>query len=160
MEFLMLLGKIVAVLGLVFLNGFFVAAEFAIVKVRATQIEPLVKSGSKRARIAEDVISHLDMYLSATQLGITLASLGLGWIGEPFVAHLLEPLFIWVGIIQPAIVTSISFAVAFSIITFLHIVLGELAPKSLAIQRPQGTTLTLALPLHLFSSHARASLSA
>ncbi|MCZ6775118.1 MAG: hemolysin family protein [Ignavibacteria bacterium] len=150
MEFLLLLGKIATVFGLVFLNGFFVAAEFAIVKVRATQIEPLVKTGSKRARKAENIINHLDTYLSATQLGITLASLGLGWIGEPFIAHLLEPLFIWVGITQPAIVTSISFAVAFSIITFLHIVLGELAPKSLAIQRPQGTTLTLASPLHFF----------
>lgn len=150
MEFLLLLGKIAIVFGLVFLNGFFVAAEFAIVKVRATQIEPLVKTGSKRARMAENVISHLDTYLSATQLGITLASLGLGWIGEPFVAHLLEPVFVWIGITQPAIVTSISFAIAFAIITFLHIVFGELAPKSLAIQRSQGTTLAVASPLHLF----------
>ena len=150
MESLLFLGKIAAVFGLVFLNGFFVAAEFAIVKVRATQIEPLVKTGSKRARVAENVIGHLDTYLSATQLGITLASLGLGWIGEPFVGHLLEPLFIWVGITQPAIVTSVSFAVAFLLITFLHIVFGELAPKSLAIQRPQGTTLAVASPLHLF----------
>jgi CBS domain containing-hemolysin-like protein len=138
------------VFALVFLNGFFVAAEFAIVKVRSTQIESLVREGSKRASVARNVIAHLDAYLSATQLGITLASLGLGWIGEPFVAHLLEPMFQLLGISQPPVVTTVSFGVAFSIITFLHIVLGELAPKSLAIQRAQKTTLTVAAPLHLF----------
>jgi len=150
MDFLPTLGKIAAVLALVFLNGFFVAAEFAIVKVRATQIEPLVREGVKRAKTAQHVVAHLDAYLSATQLGITIASLGLGWIGEPFVAHLLEPMFIWVGISQQAVATTISFAVAFSIITFLHIVLGELAPKSLAIQRAQTVTLATAQPLHFF----------
>lgn len=150
MDILVILGKILAVLTLVFLNGFFVAAEFAIVKVRSTQIEPLARKGNKRARIAQNVVAHLDAYLSATQLGITITSLGLGWLGEPFVAGLLEPLFVLAGITQPALVKTISFAVGFSIITFLHIVLGELAPKSLAIQQAQRTTLAVASPLHLF----------
>jgi len=150
MEVFLTIGKIAVVFLLVLLNGFFVAAEFAIVKVRITQIEPLLKKGIKRAKIAQNVITHLDAYLSATQLGITLASLGLGWIGEPFVAHVLEPMFFWAGITQPAVVTTVSFAVAFSLITFLHIVLGELAPKSLAIQRAQQVTLGVSSPLHLF----------
>jgi len=150
MEILAILAKILVVFGLVFLNGFFVAAEFAIVKVRSTQIEPLVRSGSARARVAQNVISHLDAYLSATQLGITLTSLGLGWMGEPFVAHLLEPVFFSLGITQPALVSTIAFAVGFSIITFLHIVFGELAPKSLAIQRASRVTLSIATPLHWF----------
>ncbi|MEK9138202.1 MAG: CNNM domain-containing protein, partial [Bacteroidota bacterium] len=150
MEILIGLGKIAAVVLLVLLNGFFVAAEFAIVKVRSTQIEPLVKRGHRRAATAQNVITHLDAYLSATQLGITLASLGLGWIGEPFVAHLLEPVFVWMGITQPVLITTVSFAVAFAFITFLHIVFGELAPKSLAIQQAQRVTLSVASPLHLF----------
>lgn len=150
MELLFALGKISAVFILVLLNGYFVAAEFAIVKVRTTQIEPLLKSGMRRARIAQGVITHLDEYLSATQLGITITSLALGWIGEPVVAHFLEPLFAWAGIAEPALVTTISFAVGFSVITFLHIVLGELAPKSLAIQHAQRVTLAIAPTLHLF----------
>ncbi|MBM2839622.1 MAG: corC 2 [Bacteroidetes bacterium] len=150
MDLIIGIGKILAVLLLVLLNGFFVAAEFAIVKVRATQIEPLVRSGNKRARVAQNVIAHLDAYLSATQLGITLASLGLGWIGEPFVAHMIEPLLAWIGMNQPVLVTTVSFGVAFAFITFLHIVFGELAPKSLAIQRPQRTTLSVSAPLHFF----------
>lgn len=142
--------KIASVFALVFLNGFFVAAEFAIVKVRTTQIEPLIKSGMKRAKLARQVITHLDAYLSATQLGITLTSLGLGWLGEPFVAHMLQPLFVLARITNPTVVAAVSFGVAFSIITFLHIVLGELAPKSLAIQRAQKVTLGIAAPLHMF----------
>jgi CBS domain containing-hemolysin-like protein len=150
MEIIYALLKIGAVLALVLLNGFFVAAEFAIVKVRSTQIEPLIRSGLKRAKLAHQVVSHLDAYLSATQLGITLTSLGLGWIGEPFVAHLIEPAFAAAGIGSPAVVKAVSFGVAFAIITFLHIVLGELAPKSLAIQKAQKVTLGIAAPLHLF----------
>jgi CBS domain containing-hemolysin-like protein len=150
MDFLIVILKIAAVFGLVFLNGFFVAAEFAMVKVRATQIEPLVKSGMKRARTAQHIITHLDVYLSASQLGITMTSLGLGWVGEPFVAVLLEPLFSLAGIGQPVVIETVAFAVAFTIITFLHIVLGEQAPKWLAIQRAQRTTLAIASPLHLF----------
>ncbi len=150
MDFLVGISKILAVIALVLLNGFFVAAEFAIVKVRATQIESLVKSGVRRARIAQDVVAHLDAYLSATQLGITLASLGLGWIGEPFVSHLIEQPLVWMGITQPVLISTVSFAIAFGIITFLHIVFGELAPKSLAIQQPQRVTLSISTPLHLF----------
>jgi CBS domain containing-hemolysin-like protein len=150
MDVISIILKVLAVLALVVLNGFFVAAEFAIVKVRVTQIEPLAKSGSKRAKVAQSVITHLDAYLSATQLGITLTSLGLGWLGEPFVAHLLEPVFAWAGIVEQTVVQTASFAIGFFIITFLHIVFGELAPKSLAIMRAQSTTLFVASPLHLF----------
>lgn len=150
MEAFSILLQLGGIFALVFLNGFFVAAEFAIVKVRSTQIEPLAARGSKRARIAQDVIGHLDAYLSATQLGITLTSLGLGWMGEPFVAHMLEPLLASLGVSNPTLISTLSFALGFGIITFLHIVLGELAPKSLAIQRAQGVTLAIASPLHLF----------
>ena len=129
MEFLATFAKIAGVLGLVFLNGFFVAAEFAIVKVRSTQIEPLVRSGSRRARIAQNVLEHLNAYLSACQLGITMTSLGLGWAGEPFVADMITPLFEALGGFTPAIIHTISFTFAFTVITYLHIVLGELAPK-------------------------------
>ncbi|HCV43218.1 MAG TPA: hypothetical protein DGH68_07015 [Bacteroidetes bacterium] len=150
MELIYGIGKIALVVLLVLLNGFFVAAEFAIVKVRATQIDSLVKSGMRRARIAQHVVANLDKYLSASQLGITMTSLGLGWVGEPVVAHMLEPVFAWVGISDPTLVSTISFAVGFTIITFLHIVIGEQAPKWLAIQRAQRTTLFVAGPLHLF----------
>jgi len=142
--------RLLAVLFLVLLNGFFVAAEFAIVKVRSTQIETLLKRQHRRARVADNVIQHLDAYLSATQLGITLASLGLGWLGEPFVAALLESALVSVGIESRQAISLIALVVAFSIITFLHIVLGELAPKSLAIQRAQQTTLWVAVPLTFF----------
>ncbi|HWG91625.1 MAG TPA: hemolysin family protein, partial [Candidatus Thermoplasmatota archaeon] len=139
------------VLFLVFLNGFFVAAEFAIVKIRATQIEESLKAGNRRAKRAKHVVNHLDAYLSATQLGITLASLGLGWIGEPAIAHLIvEPLLAYAGVTSETVITTVSFAIAFAVITFLHIILGELAPKSLAIQKPMGTTLAIAAPLHMF----------
>ena len=142
--------RLFAVLFLVLLNGFFVAAEFAIVKVRSTQIETLVKRHHHRARVADNVIQHLDAYLSATQLGITLASLGLGWLGEPFVAALLESALVSAGIESHQVVSLIALGVAFAIITFLHIILGELAPKSLAIQRAQQTTLWVAVPLTFF----------
>jgi CBS domain containing-hemolysin-like protein len=134
----------------VLLNGFFVAAEFAIVKVRATQIEPLVAKGNRRAKIANELITHLDAYLSATQLGITIASLALGWLGEPYVASTIRPLFDRLEIQDERLVEGISFGVAFTIITFLHIVIGELAPKSLAIQKAQSTTLWVAYPLRIF----------
>jgi CBS domain containing-hemolysin-like protein len=150
MDIAVIILQFAAVFGLVFLNGFFVAAEFAIVKVRSTQIEPLLRSGGRRARLAHHVTSHLDAYLSATQLGITLTSLGLGWIGEPFVASIIEPLLGMAGMTRPAMINTLSFTIGFSFITFLHIVLGELAPKSLAIQRAQATTLATATPLHVF----------
>ena len=119
---------------LVALNGFFVAAEFAIVKVRSSRIDTLVHDGNTRAKYAKNLVEHLDAYLSVTQLGITLASLGLGWIGEPAVARLIDPITNSLGL-SPEVSHTVSFAVAFSFITALHIVLGELTPKSLAIQK-------------------------
>ena len=138
------------IVGLVLANGFFVAAEFALVKVRASQLRPLLKTGGWRVRLAIKATEHLDAALSATQLGITLASLGLGWVGKPFIAHRLEPLLASWGITDPQTVSSIAFAVAFAVITFLHIVFGELAPKSLAIQRAKAVSLWVAAPLMVF----------
>ena len=136
METLHVSLEIMLVLGLVAANGFFVAAEFALVKIRASQLRPMAKTGGWRVRMALFATSHLDAVLSSTQLGITLTSLGLGWIGEPVIGRRIEPLLGGFGVSDPAAVKSVSFALAFSVITFLHIVLGELAPKSLAIQRP------------------------
>lgn len=141
--------KIILVIFLVLLNGFFVAAEFAMVKVRSTRIEQLVTGGNRRARIAQKLTMNLDGYLSATQLGITLASLGLGWVGEPAVAAVIEPLLERFGVAS-TVIHAISFTIAFSIITFLHIVFGELAPKSLAIQKAECTTMWTAAPLIFF----------
>jgi CBS domain containing-hemolysin-like protein len=135
---------------LVLLNGFFVAAEFAIVKLRRTQADELALTEGLRGRILRIVRSHLDAYLSACQLGITLASLGLGWIGEPAFARLVEPLLRLVGIDDPEVIHAIAFAFAFGFISFLHIVLGELAPKSLAIRRAEAVSLNTALPLYAF----------
>lgn len=129
-------------------NGFFVAAEFAIVKVRTTQLTELADEGSVRARMAKRLTRHLDAYLSATQLGITLASLALGWIGEPAFHHLIHPLFVKYGAEEYA--KSVSASVAFVVISILHIVFGELAPKSIAIQKPVGTSLWVAHLLHAF----------
>ena len=144
------LFNILLVLFFIFLNGFFVAAEFAFVKVRLTQIEPLAVKGNRRARVARDVIKHLDLYLSATQVGITMASLALGWIGEPLVASQLSPLLQGMGIASEEWIDGMSFVIAFSFITALHIVLGEQAPKWLAIQKSSATALWVAYPLSLF----------
>ena len=144
------LGIVITII-LVLANGFFVAAEFAIVKVRASQIELRVLTGSKTAKMSQTLITHLDAYLSATQLGITLASLGLGWVGEPIVSRLIVGamhLFGYSG--GEELAHAIALPVAFMAITILHIVLGELAPKSLAIQRPEQTTLIIAYPLRFF----------
>lgn len=136
---------------LVLANAFFVAAEFAIVKVRASQIELKVQTGSKVAKMAQRLLLHLDEYLSATQLGITLASLGLGWVGEPVVSKLIIGFMAIVGLEpNPDFAHKIALPVAFIVITFLHIVFGELAPKSLAIQRSEQTTLAIAYPLRFF----------
>lgn len=136
---------------LVFLNGFFVAAEFAIVKVRASQLEVQAKTGNKAAVQARHIVMNLDGYLAATQLGITLASLGLGWTGEPVVAKIIINLMDSLGLaIKPELAHNIALPVAFAIITVLHIVFGELAPKSLAIQRSEKTTLAVAFPLQFF----------
>lgn len=142
--------KLLAVMLLVFLNGFFVATEFALVKVRATQLEPFATRGHKRAKMALHLARNLDAYLSACQLGITLASLGLGWIGEPVFADLLAPLFKVFGLESAKMQHTISIVVGFSVITFLHIVVGEMAPKSVAIRMAMPTTLWIAYPMRWF----------
>lgn len=142
-----------AVIVLVLLNGFFVAAEFALVKVRGTQLRQLIADGNRRAKMAKHLLNHLDEYLSAAQLGITLASLGLGWIGEPIFFTLLAPVFDALGMTaekHEALRHSLAFGVGFTVITFLHIVAGEMAPKSLAIRRPVGTSMWVAYPFHWF----------
>lgn len=142
--------EIIVIVLLVAANGFFVAAEFALVKVRASQLRPLAKTGGWRVKFALRATQHLDAALSATQLGITLASLGLGWVGEPFLAKRIEPLLANWGVNDPTTIHSIGFAIAFTVITFLHIIFGELAPKSLAIQRAKGVSLWVAAPLMVF----------
>jgi CBS domain containing-hemolysin-like protein len=141
--------NLLVILFLVFLNGFFVASEFALVKVRSTQLDTLDEA-DKKAALARRLISQLDAYLSATQLGITLASLALGWIGEPYVASLIRPILVHIGISTPGIVHAVSIAVGFGIITYLHIVLGEVTPKWLGIQKALAITLWISPPLHLF----------
>jgi CBS domain containing-hemolysin-like protein len=136
---------------LVALNGFFVASEFAIVKLRHTRVDDLRRSKGWRGRILGKVHGQMDAYLSACQLGITLASLGLGWIGEPAFARLLEPALVYVGLEDnPESIHVIAFVIAFSLISYLHIVIGELAPKSMALRQPEGVSLWTAIPLYLF----------
>lgn len=142
--------QLLVVLGLVVLNGFFVASEFAIVKVRSSQLEALEAVGDRKARRAIDVTENLDAYLSATQLGITLASLALGWVGEPFLADLVSPILAKLSITSEPLARTLTVGIAFGIITFLHIVLGELAPKSIAIAKPVPTTLWVSVPLGFF----------
>lgn len=143
-------GLVFFALFLVLLNGFFVAAEFAMVKLRATKVASLAEHNGWRGRILRTVHNQLDAYLSACQLGITLASLGLGWVGEPAFAHLLEPVLAAIGVESPALVHGISFFTAFFLISYLHIVVGELAPKSWAIRQPELLSLWTAVPLYLF----------
>jgi CBS domain containing-hemolysin-like protein len=139
---------IVVVFALVLANGFFVASEFALVGVRRSRIEMLAAAGNRKARRLLGLLDDLNAYISATQLGITMASLALGWIGEPVFAHLLEgPL---AGRVSDVTLHTISFAVAFSIITFLHIVLGELAPKTLALERAEKIALVISWPMQIF----------
>lgn len=141
------LGKLASILALVVLNGFFVAAEFAIVKVRSSQLDTLAEEGNIRAAFAKHVRAHLDAYLSATQLGVTLASLALGWLGEEFLAHMLQPVFGLMHIQSHALISSVSITLAFIGITFLHIVFGELAPKYIANADPLRISLLLVRPL-------------
>ena len=145
-----IVGKLLTIAALVGLNGFFVACEFAIIKVRASQLDTLVEEGNSRARLAKYIRSHLDAYLSATQLGVTLASLALGWVGEDFLAHLIEPFFALANIHSHALVLSVSVTLAFIGITFMHIVFGELAPKYTAIANPLTASLRLVRPLRAF----------
>lgn len=134
---------------LIALTAFFVAAEFAIVKIRSTRIDQLVAEGSKKAVSAKTVVSNLDEYLSACQLGITITALGLGWLGEPTVKEMLEPLFLQLNL-NERLSSLLSFAIAFSVITFIHVVIGELAPKTLAIQKAESVTLWFSRPLIIF----------
>jgi CBS domain containing-hemolysin-like protein len=135
---------------LVALNGFFVAAEFALAKVRPTQIEEHAQKGNRRGKVAANMVRHLDAYLSATQLGITLASIALGWVGEPAFAWIVGPLVAKIPGASPALVHSIALTASFVAVSILHIIFGELVPKSVAIRAPAGTTLWTALPLYLF----------
>ncbi len=140
--------NLVLVVFLVLANGFFVASEFALVGVRRSRIATLAEAGDKKAIRLLGLVDNLNAYISATQLGITLSSLALGWIGEPAIAHLLEvPLE---GRVSETVLHTISFTIAFAIITFLHIVLGELAPKTIALERAEKTALAIALPMQLF----------
>lgn len=154
------LSTILSLLLVVFLvlgNGFFVAAEFALVAVRKSRMEDLANDGVRGATRVLGMLNNLNAYISATQLGITLFSLGLGWVGEPAVAKLIDPLLIWVSqatgvefIASGAVLHTISFTIAFSIITFLHIVFGELAPKTAALELSEKVSLWIALPLQIF----------
>jgi CBS domain containing-hemolysin-like protein len=139
---------IISVILLVAANGFFVASEFSLVAVRRSRIVALAESGNRRAQLLLDLLDHINSYISATQLGITMASLALGWIGEPALARLLEaPLH---GLVSDALRHTIAFIAAFAIITVLHIVLGELAPKTLALERAERVALAIAWPMKVF----------
>lgn len=142
--------RLLGLLAIVLVNGFFVAAEFAFVKLRDTQLDALIVGGHRRARLARHILQHLTAYLSATQLGITMASLGLGWLAQPVFMALLGPFLGWLGIHSSSLLHSITFATGFFIATFLQIVLGELGPKWFAIQKSLPTALWTAQPLHWF----------
>ena len=145
------LGGLLAVFVLVVANGFFVAAEFSLVAVRRSRVMELVAEGRMNAKALEHALRNLDANLAATQLGITISSLALGWVGEPAIAHLIEgPLSRVAGSFAGISAYAIAVALSFVIITALHIVLGELAPKSLALQRSEGTALWVVRPLGLF----------
>ncbi len=142
---------LVAVVILVLANGFFVATEFALVSVRRTRVQQLAAEGNRRAISVLDRLTHLDTYIAATQLGITISSLALGWIGEPAVAVVIEDIVVYLPFeIGPTTTHAISFIIAFSFVTALHIVIGELAPKSLALQRPEETSLAVSRWIHGF----------
>jgi magnesium and cobalt exporter, CNNM family len=139
--------RLLGVAALVLANGYFVAAEFALVSVRRTRVEELIQQGDTSARAVKKALEDPDRFIAATQLGITIASLGLGWLGEPALAHLIEPLVAWLPEAWTGIAShSISAVIAFAVITFLHVVIGELMPKSIALQRPETTALLVARP--------------
>jgi len=141
-------GRLAAALVLVLLNGFFVAAEFAYVRIRSTAVEALVDEGKPGAELLDEALDNLDDYLAVTQLGITISSLGLGWIGEPAVAALIEPVL--EPLVGPDLIHLIAFALGFSVITFLHVVFGELAPKTIAIAQAERVSLFVAPPMQFF----------
>ncbi|MBR5554501.1 HlyC/CorC family transporter [bacterium] len=137
---------------LLFSNGFFVAAEFAMVKVRKTRIEQLVNEGNFNAKIALEAIKDLDKFIAAVQLGVTISSLGLGWVGESTVARIIEPIFAYLPNVSQSIAThTVSGSIAFALITFMHVVIGELIPKSIALEYPEQTSLIIARPMHAIS---------
>lgn len=143
--------RLLLALLLVLLNGFFVAAEFSIVKVRYSQIQLKAAEGNSMAKQAEHIIKHLDEYLSATQLGITLASLALGWVGESALHHIIANVFDSLSInLSESSITSVSLVISFILITIMHIVFGELIPKSIAIRKSEATTMATAVPLRVF----------
>jgi CBS domain containing-hemolysin-like protein len=149
-DFILIALKILAVLALVLLNGFFVAAEFSLVRIRETQLDTLVAKNWRRAKMARHIVRNLNSYLSATQLGITMVSLGLGYLGEPIFSSLLGPIFNLFGLESTEWIKTISLVVGFSVLTFLSVVAGELAPKWLTIQKPLPIALWSAYPLHWF----------
>lgn len=144
------LGNIAILLLIAGLNGFFTASGFSLVKVRSTQIDALVAKGNRRARVIRDILDQLDLYLSATQFGNVLTSIALGWLGEPFVARALGGVLEGLGITNLAMMEAVSFGVAFGFVTFLNIIIGELVPKSMAIQNAVTIVLIVAYPLRFF----------
>jgi len=145
-----IVGKLLGILAIVLLNGFFVATEFALVKVRGSQLDPLIEEGNAVAVRAKYVIGHLDAYLSATQFGVTLASLALGWVGEDYFSRLLQPIFLHLGVESHRVIDGLAVGFGFVIITFFHILFGELAPKYIAIRDPLRLALMLVRPLDFF----------
>lgn len=156
--------RLLAMFGLVLLNGFFVAAEFSLVSVRRSRIDQLANEGSGRARQVGRALDHLDTYIAATQLGITMASLALGFVAEPAIAALLDPVFQQIPFLsgEGAIISShtVALVISFAIATVLHIVFGELAPKSIALQRPEATSLWVTAPLDIFLKFFRLPIAA
>ncbi len=137
---------------LLFSNGFFVASEFAMVKVRKTRIEQLVNEGNFNAKIALEAIKDLDKFIAAVQLGVTISSLGLGWVGEATLARIIEPIFVFLpGISQNIATHTVSVSIAFALMTFMHVVIGELIPKSIALEYPEQTSLVIARPMQILS---------
>ena len=144
----MILINLCIILFLLFANGFFVASEFALVSVRQTRINQLANEGNRTAEIAVKALKELDRYIAATQLGITIASIGLGWVGEATLAKIIHPLFDFLPYVSSTIAShTIAVALAFVLITFMHVVIGELMPKSIALQYPEATTLKVTRPL-------------
>lgn len=144
--------QLLLVIVLILLNSFFVASEFALVAVRRTRIQELVKKGRKRAKLVDKALKSLDVYISATQLGITIASLALGWVGEPALSHIFAPIFEFLPHGNQFISQhTISALISFSIITFLHIVIGEISPKTIALQKAETVSLFIIVPLLAFS---------
>ena len=147
-----LIFNLFVIVFLLFSNGFFVASEFAMVKVRKTRIEQLVNEGNFNAKIALEAIKDLDKFIAAVQLGVTISSIGLGWVGEGTLARIIEPVFVFLpGISQNIATHTLSVSISFALITFLHVVIGELIPKSIALEYPEQTSLVIARPMQAVS---------